>query len=435
MSSSEKSANTPVDTASLRYPPWIQAPGRGTMTVRFWTEGKVAGGVQYQLPGEAEFRTAWEVSNGQIPRQEFHSVTLTGLPAGGLVNYRIILIDPSDPCRQVLPEGTETVRSFRVPDTSSSQCSFFFTADLQHPREERIQLLTLFLKQAHAEECDFHVLGGDIGSVFNDVEQDVVNLIVPTLAQFGGGSIPLIYLRGNHELRGLQSPLVPRILGTANGTTNAVFRYGTTAFLQLDCWEDKRSDFPGHLYCKYNLDELFYRQQAVFLAKAMQSEEWTTADHRIVLCHGAPYSHYDACLTMAFELKSLIDPYFGGLNPRWKIDLWLTGHTHRYTRSIPRTDEIAAPQCLRTPFFDGRDYTFPVLTVGGPNGTQPWQVTAFRVDVKEDGIAVKSIDDHGRVFESLFYHRDGHCDEFLSLPHHHLPAIRHQIPHPTHGLP
>ena len=138
---------------------------------------------------------------------------------------------------------------------------------------------------------------------------------------------------------------------------------------------------------------------------------------------------------MPFELKSLIDPYCGGLNPKWKIDLWLTGHTHRYTRSIPRTDEIAAPQCPRNPFFDGSNFTFPVLTVGGPLNTHCWMATAFRVDVKEDGIAVQSIDDQGRVFESLFYHRDGHCDEFLSLPHYHCPALRHQLVNPKHGLP
>ncbi|MBR0457811.1 MAG: metallophosphoesterase [Victivallales bacterium] len=406
-----------VDIPLVEFGPWLASPGTGEMTVRFLTVGKIGAGVEYRRKNAEISRIAWDEECGIIARREWHSLRLTNLSRGIPYEYRIVLLNPTNPAKRIYPQG-EQYHEFLVPDLISRKASFFFTADLQYSLEKQQRYLDALLQAADAKSCDFLVLGGDIGSNFDNITESCIANILPVLQKYDVDKHPLVYLRGNHETRGREAYLIPHFFGTWDEKTYSVFRFGDTAFLQLDCWEDKPADSPGAAYCKYCLDQTFIQRQLAFLNDALRSNEWTTATHRIVLCHGAPYSHYDSCMTMPFRLQEWTDPFFEGKEPRTPILLWIAGHTHRYGRSIPGTDVIASPVPPKPPYKDGTSYSFPVLTVGGPDKTQPLLASAFRVDVNESTTTVRAWDTEGNLLEHIVYHDNGTCEELKSFPHH-----------------
>jgi len=384
------------------------------MTVRFLSLGEIGSGIELRPKGETEWQTLWDQKNGRILRRRFHEVHLKGLRENAVYEYRIVMLDPQQPEKRIHPQK-ELIHSFWSPDRNRSEFSFFFTADLQFSLDQQRNILEKLLDAADGGSCDLIVLGGDIGSAFDNIESNVLDCALSELVKRGGSDRPLIYVRGNHELRGKEAEKFETVFGTPEGRTYAVYRFGDTAFLMLDGWEDKPAASQGAAYCKYNLDEIFWKQQADFLKQAVDSETWKSAKWHIVLCHGAPYSHYDACMTMPFMLQKLTDRYFRGKDPAQKIDLWLAGHTHRYTRSIPGSDQIAAPAQPPRPLAGGADYRYPVLTVAGPEHVP--EASAFRVDVRPEKLTVTAYDVTGKCFDKIEIPGDGTIIEHSGLPH------------------
>ncbi len=396
----------------LRHGPWLGNPDAGKMSIRFVTSGEIGAGVEFRKPGEKSWSLQWDHLHGQILRREFHALHLEGLEEGVEYEYRPLLIDPRQPEKRI--RGKK--RRFRVPERKTKEFNFFYTADLQFPAKRREKVLGKLLKAAGAESCDFIVLGGDIADSFN--REELFQHVIGPLCRKEGSARPVVMIRGNHELRGKEADRYLECFGDRHGRSYGVFRFGDTAFLMLDCWEDKPAGSKGADYCKYNLDELFLQAETEFLKEAMASEAWTSAKRRIVLAHGAPYSHFDGCLTMPFVLKKLTDPYFAGKNPAIPLNLWLAGHTHRYSRSIPGTAAIAAPPHPKKPQTDGKNYRYPVLTVAGPSRNQPYQASAFRVDASRGKLTVSAFAPNGQCFEKIEIADTGEITELISLPHH-----------------
>ena len=71
-----------------------------------------------------------------IPAVFSSTGSLPGAIAGVAV-YRILMLDPTEPSRKVRGK----THTFRVPDSSRTDYSFFFTADLQFPAERHKTLL------------------------------------------------------------------------------------------------------------------------------------------------------------------------------------------------------------------------------------------------------------------------------------------------------
>ena len=399
----------------LRYGPWLGNPDTGKMSIRFVTCGDIGAGVEFRKRGGRDWQICWDHFHGQILRRPFHRLHLSGLEEGAEYEYRIVMLDPQAPEKRVYAKNGK-IHTFRVPDRQRNDFSFFFTADLQFPFARQKQLLGLLLKAADASDCDFYVLGGDIGNEFSS--ENLFRGVLTQISQFSGGDRPIVMLRGKHELRGKEADRYLYYFGNEDGVSYGIFRFGDTAFLLLDCWEDKPAESPGAIYVKYNLDTFFLDREKEFLKKALASEKWTTASRRIVLAHGAPYSTFDACRWMPFNLQKLTDPYFAGKNPKSRLNLWLAGHAHRYTRSIPGTNLLAAPPNPRKPHKGGREYLYPVLTVAGPGGHTSMPVSAFRVDARAGKLIVSAFSPDGKCFEKIEISSDGRIAELISLPHH-----------------
>ncbi len=405
------SSSVPEPDPVVESGPWISNMDAGCATVNFGVNGKIGCGVQYRRKGEDEWVLKWDAEHCRIVRREFHSIDLTGLEPGADYEYRIVCIHPDSYMEYPLGE----VQQLHIPDLESGRFSLFFTADLQFEHEMQAEYLGRMLEAADGASCDMFVLGGDINSAF--LPEKVIDGPIRLLQGYGISGRNLVYVRGNHELRGEDGDRFHEYFSSMDGTTYGLFRYGDTAFLVLDSWEDKPAGTPGHPYCKWNMDDDFIREETEWLKGAMQSDKWITAGRRIVLCHGAPYSHYDSCLTIPFVLQKMTDEYFRGKDPVFRINAWLTGHVHRYLRSVPGTDEIAATQKPPKPFSGGADYCYPVFTVAGPGSCRE-KASCFRLDFDEEGgMLVQSWDENGTLLEKLRYSNDGSCEEIVSLEH------------------
>ena len=389
--------------------PWLTHPDADGISIRFFTAGKIAAGVEYRRQGTKTWKTAWDHAHGQIERSEFHAVHLSGLRGETVYEYRIVMLDPSDLKTRVYAPHTG---KFRIPGSRKEKFSFFFTADLQFPYEKQRKTIRTLFRAADAASCDFIVFGGDMGMAFS--MKQMTEIFLPEIGALKPGSVPLVPVRGNHELRGKESELMPEYFAGPDGRTYGIFRYGSTAFLFLDCLGDHE---PGtSIYSMRDLDTVFFEEQTAWLQTALRSEKWTGAKRRIVLAHTAPYSHKESFI--AANMKKMTDPWFAGKKPRSKIDLWLTGHVHRVLRGIPGSTEIAAE---REPVYplaaDGCNYIFPVLTVAGPNKFGGMEASAFRIDVQGNKLLIQAFSSKGKCFEKLEITPDGKIREILSQPH------------------
>ena len=400
------------DIPEIQYGPWLGNPDSGKMSIRFVTCGDVASGVEYRECGTEQWQLQWDHIHGQLKRRPFHVIHLSGLKEGAQYEYRIVMLDPRDPERRRYADAGH-VYKFRVPDSGRKEFSFFYTADLQFLPEEQMRILENLLRAADAESCDFIVLGGDIGNEFSP--SALFSGVISKLCEKEGSGRPVVMVRGNHELRGKEADRFLDYFGNSEGLSYGIFRFGDVAFLVLDSWEDKPSGTPGEKYCKYNLDEVFVKEEKEFLDEAFLSDEWISARRRIVLAHGAPYSHFDSWPSIQATLLTLTDSYFAGEKPKFHLNLWLAGHTHRYSRSVPGTDVIVAPPGSKKPNRGGRNYRYPVLTVAGPNKAQTLQASAFRIDVKSEKIVVRAFSPDGECFDVVEIENNGTITEIKSL--------------------
>ncbi len=398
----------------LEYGPWLTNPDSGAMTVAFSCKSPLAGCISYRKAGDSEWTSKWNIRQGQCLRRTYHAIRLENLIPGAEYEYRILTLHPD----KFLEVQLGPTHHFTAPDSTRQTYSFFFTADLQFPLDKQHEIFGKMLTASDAASCDMFILAGDVNSSFQP--HNVIAGPFAQLCEYGADSKPIIYVRGNHEMRGNYGDQFLDFFATAIGTTYDILRLGDTAFLLLDSWEDKPAKTPGHTYCQWNLDELFIQQETEWLKSAMQASKWTSAKRKIVICHGAAYSHHDGCHTIPFVLQKMTDPYFEGLNPLHRLNMWLTGHVHHHMRSIPGTDEIASESEPRLPFKGGKSYVYPVLTVGGPSARRI-QASCFRVDADKDGFRVKSYDDQGELLEDVRYENDGTCTEFKSFPHFTVP--------------
>jgi len=93
------------------------------------------------------------------------------------------------------------------------------------------------------DTLDLFVINGDIFE-FNTEEGYLSTLAF--LGEIGGGEIPMIFSRGNHDTRGRLSERFTEYFPTANGNTYYAVNIGPLRLLVLDCGEDKPDKGPQY---------------------------------------------------------------------------------------------------------------------------------------------------------------------------------------------
>ena len=156
---------------------------------------------------------------------------------------------------------------------------------------------------------DLLVLNGDLVSYMTSVLK--FKQVLSYAHRFSGGSIPVIYTRGNHENRGTYGPDAVDIFKTSTGGQYFTCGYGPIGFLCLDTGEDK--DDSDWTYSGL-VDSTSYVADETEWMRSLSPDE--NAEYRICIAHMPNLNNRygNNWVTILRDLK---------------IDLFVAGHKHR----------------------------------------------------------------------------------------------------------
>jgi len=345
------------DESLFRTGPYLQQVTETGCTVMWMTHVKCHSWVEWgDSSGLGE--KAQAVADGQVMlNNELNRIRLAGLEPGKKYFYRIC-------SREVIRIGNKaqnhrwgrleisTIHSFVTADTRRTSLKCIFFNDLHDN-------LDLFQALAGVEAIQGYQLSIFNGDCFNDPPDEETTLKL--LRAYNNGvqasDIPVIYLRGNHEIRGAYARQWPSLVDNPGGRQYFALSRGPVRFVFLDCGEDKEdahNDIAG-----LNDFEGFHREQAEWLKEETERPEFRNAKYRVLVHHIPIYGIREDWFQ---PWKTVWGPVLN----RAGFDISIHGHTHRVA--------VHPPMGLG-------DHHYPMVIGGGSswdNGT----VTVLEADAK-----------------------------------------------------
>ncbi|MDE7442986.1 MAG: metallophosphoesterase, partial [Muribaculaceae bacterium] len=204
--------------------------------------------------------------------------------------------------------------SFRTidPNTDSFKAAVF--NDL-HQFENTFNELR---KNLDGEKLDFVVFNGDC--VDDPRDHDQATYFISLLCEgVGADSIPVFFLRGNHEIRNAYSVGLRDHYDYVGGKSYGAFNWGDTRIVTLDCGEDKVDD----TWVYYGLNDFtsFREEQVGFIKDEIAGRPFKKADKRIIIHHIPLYENSE---------KNLCADLWLPLLQKAPFDVSLNGHVHKF---------------------------------------------------------------------------------------------------------
>ena len=305
--------------------PYLIATGSTTATIVWLTDAPSHSLVKYArgagLESSALTTTAEPERDGLVPVGLRHVVHLTGLTPGAVYSYqvvstRVVRLKAYWPDKGLSTESP--VFAFTTLDPEKPTASFSVVTDT-HEDVARIRALN---KLIDWKTTDFLVHTGDAFHWIDDEEHLFRNWLEPTIAALAS-TTPLIYARGNHELRGAFARQLFDYIPTIEGRFYFARDAGPVHLLVLDTAEDKPDD--TNVYARLNQTAPYRVAELRWLREHLASTPRVKqAPFRVIVMH---------------------QPRWGWLpdgNAAWihaandaGVDLVIAGHTHRFSYTAP----------------------------------------------------------------------------------------------------
>lgn len=300
-------------TPAITMPPLVMDVSETSAVIMWMTDAPAAARVRY---GEHDLdKVAVPQSDGLVPVDTWHRVVIDGLEPGHTYQYRVESRRVVE-VRPYWPEMGGTVNSdvhrFTTLDRNKREARFAFITDT-HEDVGRIQAL---MDMIAAKPVDFVVDGGDIVNYAVDKSQLRHKFFGP-VSKALKGSVPLLYVRGNHEERGAFARGMNRYLHAPEGRYYFTREAGPVHLLVVDTGEDKPD--ATNVYAGLNNMRDYKRRQREWFAHALQAKRVSTAPFTVILGHqphwGWSDGHRDAWTKLANAAH---------------VDLFIAGHDHRF---------------------------------------------------------------------------------------------------------
>ncbi|RYG17878.1 MAG: metallophosphoesterase family protein [Chitinophagaceae bacterium] len=303
--------------------PYLQTSFNDEMSVLWVTTKNCKSWVAYGESPSSLDKVAYGDSNlGLKPAGRLNCIKLKGLKPNCTYYYQICSTEILEFQPYKVTYGktiTKPVETFLNPDIKKDEISFVMLNDI-HDRPNSIPEL---LNLDKVSERDFIFFNGDIFDYQTDEKQLIDHMIKPCVDYFAKTK-PFLYVRGNHETRGKFARNLPEYF---DHVTNTAFTLGPVRFVVLDTGEDKEDEHP--VYADLVDFDYHREQQAIWLAQEMSRKEFKKAAFRIVLMHIPP--RYSGNAHGATHCTQLFEPLMNS----GKVDLVLSGHTHKYKIHSP----------------------------------------------------------------------------------------------------
>ncbi len=172
---------------------------------------------------------------------------------------------------------------------------------------------------------DFLIMNGDIPDHSGKIENfDTIYMIAEKLT---GGEIPIVFSRGNHDLRGFYAEKMAEYTPSDKPNTYYTFRLGSVWGIILDCGEDKpdsHEEYGGTVAC-----HVFRERQTEFIKGVIENREneyeAEGVKTRLVISHN-PFTYLQ---TPPFDIeREIFGEWAKLLKENVKPDLMISGHIH-----------------------------------------------------------------------------------------------------------
>lgn len=255
-----------------------------------------------------------------------HAVRITGLKPGTKYRYRIY-------SQEVLKrEGWHIVWGYVAATDVYSKKPLEFTTNTASKPEtsfvvlndihERIDVMKQMLQDADYKNKDMVIYNGDMVSILPAVEHLFEGFLDESVSLFAAEK-PFYYVRGNHETRGAGAADFHTYVCPRQENLYFAWRQGPVYFIALDSGEDKPDDDLE--YAGANVYDEYRNEQAEWIKKTVNSEEYKKAKYHVVICHVPPANGEDSW----HGDREVRDKFLPALKNAG-VDIMICGHYHRY---------------------------------------------------------------------------------------------------------
>lgn len=356
----------------MKTKPYLQNPTNNGITVSWLTNNKVHSWVEYGTSPDALSNRAERLVDGQsYCYNTIHHVRLKNLQPGETYYYRVGSREITNYAAYKKEFGETAysdVYSYKpVAEDGKSYQAVVFN-DL-HKSESTLARL---IEQVDLGKVDLIFFNGDCIDDPKD-EESVLKYMNFAHEKLNAASIPVVYIRGNHEIRNAYSIQLRDLIDYIGGTTSyGAFSFGGTRFVMLDCGEDKPDDH--WVYYGLNSFEAFRNEQTDFLKEELKTKAHKKAQHRVLLHHIPIYGFEDNYL----PCRTLWSPILS----KSKFDVGIHAHTHEYKFVEQGSD----------------NNSFPSIIGGGP---QKGGATVMILDKNNKDLVVEVKNDSGESLKKI----------------------------------
>lgn len=370
-------------TESLRitHGPWLQNLTTGGVTVCWTTNLPSVPGVWLLRDKPSTDSLIRNSTDGLINvGGTLHKVRISGLQPGIKYTYKLQSVEllKLRPYQVYYGDTVKSkVFSFTTLNPDKKSTRFMVVNDIHTDGGE----LAGLLKSGHAENEDLLIYNGDIVDNF-ETESQLLGPIIDTSVRYFASNVPFVFIRGNHETRGLMSRKLKDYLDFPDNHYYYAFDQGPVHFVILDCGEDK-PDNNRYYYGLADFDR-YRMEELAWLKEHLKTPAYKNAAFRIILVHMPIIPAYKIIYSrLPFLIKedrgygpSFLAEHFGPVIREAGADLMIAAHTHRHLWLAPP--------------FSG--YNFPLLINGNTNYVQ--------VEATEQDLSIKVISDKNETILS-----------------------------------
>jgi hypothetical protein len=320
----------------------LQNPTENSATVVWAISAPATGYVEFGETPEPNQKVITD-QFGLTPYDDrFIQTRLTGLQPGKTYYYRTVTepLDFQNGYKIIHGDLIKSdVYSFRTPTAESETASFAVINDTHNDTPQAVQKMQVLTKKLAELNADYTIWNGDIIGDYKSDEQAILGIARPSDIPFAAEK-PLLFVRGNHDYRGVWARNIPRLftpwlheLKYSHLGYNFAVRQGALAIIGLDTGEDKPDKHP-QLNGRVQGEPLKYLQ-AEWLEETLKRPEIASAPYIVAFCHiplydprpnanpGTTLEGYAAYSGLGLEL-------WGKILDKAGVQLLVTAHQHAY---------------------------------------------------------------------------------------------------------
>ena len=215
-------------------------------------------------------------------------------------------------------DTTEQTFNF-YPVTDKENIRAYHIADAHNLVEEPVKAAAAY------GDFDFLIMNGDIPNHCGEIEN--LDTIFEIADKVTGGEKPIVFARGNHDLRGFYAEKMAEYTPSKDLNTYYTFRLGPVWGIILDCGEDKVDSHPEYGFTV--ACHPFRRRQIEFIKSVIQNSKSEYGapgvKTRLVISHN-PFTYLQK---EPFDIeREVYGEWARLLKENVKPDLMISGHLH-----------------------------------------------------------------------------------------------------------